>query len=77
MELFDCCLRRVMYKDKFEMTYVGLSQVCISSHHSTGPHHYTSQVIVKNISTGTRVVLKSHYGCEVSYLMCVIMWRLI
>ncbi len=27
VEMFDCCLRRVMYKDKFEMTYVGLSQV--------------------------------------------------
>ena len=27
VELFDCCLRRVLYKNKFEMTYVGLSQV--------------------------------------------------
>ena len=27
MELFDCCLRRSVYKNKFEMTYVGLSQV--------------------------------------------------
>jgi len=48
VELFDCCLRRVLYKNKFEMTYVGLSQV-----------------IVKNLSTGTRVVLKSHYGYEI------------
>uniref|UniRef100_A0A8C4WQ59 Intraflagellar transport protein 172 homolog n=1 Tax=Eptatretus burgeri TaxID=7764 RepID=A0A8C4WQ59_EPTBU len=48
VELFDCCLRRVLYKNKFEMSYVG-----------------PSQVIVKNLSTGTRVVLKSHYGYEV------------
>ncbi|KAM6915750.1 intraflagellar transport protein 172 homolog [Xenentodon cancila] len=48
VELFDCCLRRTIYKNKFEMTYVGLSQV-----------------IVKNLSTGTRVVLKSYYGYEI------------
>lgn len=27
VELFDCCLRRLLYKNKFEMTYVGPSQV--------------------------------------------------
>ena len=27
LELFDCCLGRSVYKNKFEMTYVGLSQV--------------------------------------------------
>ncbi|VCW85602.1 unnamed protein product [Gulo gulo] len=43
-----CCLRRSIYKNKFELTYVG-----------------PSQVIVKNLSSGTRVVLKSHYGYEV------------
>ncbi|XP_069742704.1 intraflagellar transport protein 172 homolog isoform X3 [Narcine bancroftii] len=48
VEQFDCCLRRCIYKNKFEMTYVGLSQV-----------------IVRNLSTGTRVVLKSHYGYEI------------
>ncbi|XP_065670042.1 intraflagellar transport protein 172 homolog isoform X3 [Hydra vulgaris] len=48
VELFDCCLKRSVYKDKFEMTYVGLSQV-----------------IVKNLENGKRVVLKSHYGYEI------------
>ncbi|XP_038160069.1 intraflagellar transport protein 172 homolog [Cyprinodon tularosa] len=48
VELFDCCLRRTIYKNKFEMTYVGLSQV-----------------IVRNLSTRTRVVLKSIYGYEI------------
>lgn len=48
VELFDCCLKRTIYRNKFEITYVGLSQV-----------------IVKNLSYGTRVVLKSHYGYEV------------
>ncbi|XP_005948489.1 intraflagellar transport protein 172 homolog [Haplochromis burtoni] len=48
VELFDCCLRRTIYKNKYEVTYVGLSQV-----------------IVKNLSTGTRVVLKSYYGYEI------------
>lgn len=67
MELFDCCLRRVMYKDKFEMTYVGLSQVqeLLETHRSYTLQIPRMQVIVKNLSTGTRVVLKSHYGCEV------------
>lgn len=27
VELFDCALRRQTYKNKFELTYVGLSQV--------------------------------------------------
>uniref|UniRef100_A0A3Q3IYM6 Intraflagellar transport protein 172 homolog n=1 Tax=Monopterus albus TaxID=43700 RepID=A0A3Q3IYM6_MONAL len=48
VELFDCCLRRAIYKNKFEMTYVGLSQV-----------------IVRSLATGTRVVLKSYYGYEI------------
>uniref|UniRef100_A0A2K5EYN7 Intraflagellar transport protein 172 homolog n=1 Tax=Aotus nancymaae TaxID=37293 RepID=A0A2K5EYN7_AOTNA len=48
VEQFDCYLRRSIYKKKFELTYVG-----------------PSQVIVKNLSSGTRVVLKSHYGYEV------------
>ncbi|XP_028296342.1 intraflagellar transport protein 172 homolog isoform X2 [Gouania willdenowi] len=48
VELFDCCLRRTIYRNKFEVTYTGLSQV-----------------IVKNLSTLTRVVLKSYYGYEI------------
>ncbi|XP_041357336.1 intraflagellar transport protein 172 homolog isoform X2 [Gigantopelta aegis] len=48
VELFDCCLKRTLYKNKFEITHVGLSQV-----------------IVKNLSNGSRVVLKSHYGYEI------------
>ncbi|XP_055005694.1 intraflagellar transport protein 172 homolog [Boleophthalmus pectinirostris] len=48
VELFDCCLRRNIYKNKFEMTYVGLSQV-----------------VVRNLSTGARVIVKSHYGYEI------------
>lgn len=31
VELFDCCLKKVMYKNKFEMTYVGLSQVIVKN----------------------------------------------
>ncbi len=30
VELFDCALKRTVYKNKFEMTYVGLSQVRLS-----------------------------------------------
>ncbi|XP_060552918.1 intraflagellar transport protein 172 homolog [Ruditapes philippinarum] len=48
VELFDCCLKRTIYKNKFEMTHVG-----------------PNQVIVKNMSNNTRVVLKSHYGYEI------------
>ncbi|KAK3595246.1 hypothetical protein CHS0354_010853 [Potamilus streckersoni] len=48
VELFDCCLKRTIYKNKFEITHVGLSQV-----------------IVKNLKSGVRIVLKSHYGYEI------------
>lgn len=29
VEIFDCCLKRTIYKNKFEMTHVGLSQVSV------------------------------------------------
>ena len=29
VEQFDCCLKKTIYKNKFEMTYVGLSQVSV------------------------------------------------
>ncbi|CAL1585627.1 unnamed protein product [Knipowitschia caucasica] len=48
VELFDCCLRRSIYKNKFEITYEGLSQV-----------------LVRNLSSGSRVILKSGYGYEI------------
>ena len=51
-DMFDCCLRRSVYKHKFEMTYVGLSQV-----------------IVKNLTSGARVILKSHYGYEIEQVV--------
>jgi len=40
VELFDCCLRRTVYKNKFEMTYVGLSQV---GYMHTSRLHYVSK----------------------------------
>ncbi|XP_024146740.1 intraflagellar transport protein 172 homolog [Oryzias melastigma] len=46
-EMFDCYLRRINYKKKFEITYVSLSQV-----------------IIRNYSTGTRVVLRSYNDYE-------------
>ncbi|NWW87428.1 IF172 protein, partial [Rhynochetos jubatus] len=49
VEQFDCCLRRSIYNNKFEVTYVG-----------------PSQVIVKTLSTGARVVLKSQHGYEIA-----------
>jgi len=27
VELFDCCLKKTIYNNKFEITHVGLSQV--------------------------------------------------
>eukprot|EP00049_Salpingoeca_infusionum_P011387 m.198132 g.198132 ORF g.198132 m.198132 type:complete len:1733 (+) comp14914_c0_seq4:203-5401(+) len=47
VESFDCCLKKVVYKGKFDFTYVG-----------------PSQVIVKKIATGTRLVLRSQHGYE-------------
>ena len=61
------------------MTYVGLSQVrrnikkkkknrslflCISNQNLFNSR-FQYQVIVKNLASGARVVLKSHYGYEV------------
>ncbi|KAJ9466254.1 Intraflagellar transport protein 172 [Diplonema papillatum] len=48
VDMFDACIKRYLYKGKFEFTYV--------SH---------SQVIVKRLSTGTRIVLKSQFGYEI------------
>lgn len=48
VDLFDTSLKKQLYKGKFEMTYVGVSQV-----------------IIRNITTGEKVDLKSHYGYEV------------
>lgn len=48
VDLFDSSLKKQLYKGKFEMTYVGLSQV-----------------IIRNITSGEKVDLKSHYGYEV------------
>ena len=48
LELFDCCLKRSLLKNKFETTYVG-----------------PSQVIVKNIASGERAVVKSELGLEI------------
>eukprot|EP01059_Diplonema_ambulator_P008871 TRINITY_DN18639_c0_g1_i5.p1 TRINITY_DN18639_c0_g1~~TRINITY_DN18639_c0_g1_i5.p1 ORF type:complete len:1382 (+),score=614.47 TRINITY_DN18639_c0_g1_i5:304-4146(+) len=48
IDMYDACIRRYLYKGKFEFTYV--------SH---------SQVIVKRLSTGTRIVLKSQFGYEI------------
>ena len=30
VELFDCCLKKTIYNNKFEITYVGLSQVTLT-----------------------------------------------
>ena len=92
VEMFDCCLKRVLYNKKFEMTYVALSQVgattpspptpCYFAHTSPPPPLplppppppsppppppplLPPQVIVANLSTGSRVTVKSHRGYEV------------
>lgn len=49
IELFDCCLKRVIYKDKFELNYVG-----------------PSQVIVNNVKTNVKFVIKSYFGHEIN-----------
>ena len=49
LDLYDACVRRYQFKNKFEFTYSSLSQV-----------------IVKQLETGRRIVLKSVYGCEVT-----------
>jgi intraflagellar transport protein 172 len=48
VDLYDACLKRVMYKDRFEFTHVS-----------------PSQVIVKRLATGTRIVLRSLFHCEI------------
>ena len=29
VEIFDCCLKKVVYKNKYEISYVGSNQVCM------------------------------------------------
>lgn len=87
MELFDCCLRRTNYKNKFEITYVSLNQVTANRKTKAAVAQNVEkdskkdfltdvflcltvtvsvlQVLVKNLSTGTRVVVKSYYGYEI------------
>ena len=48
VELFDCALKRTIYKGKFEFTHIG-----------------PTQVIVKTLSTGSRIVLRSNYNYEI------------
>ena len=48
VELFDCSLKRQIFRNRFEITYVGLSQA-----------------IIKDLSDGKRMVLKSNYGYEI------------
>ena len=51
VDIFDACIKRMNYKGQFEFTYVS-----------------PSNVIVKRLSgenAGHRIVLKSHFGCEI------------
>lgn len=48
VEIFTCSLKKINYKNKFEIIHVGLSQV-----------------IVRNLSNGNKIVLKSQYGYEI------------
>lgn len=48
VELFDCALKRTIYKGKFEFTHIG-----------------PTQVIVKTLSSGSRIVLRSNYNYEI------------
>ena len=51
VDLFEGCLKKVNYKNKFEFTYVS-----------------PCQVIVKRLLNGSRIVLKSTYGHEITSL---------
>jgi intraflagellar transport protein 172 len=48
VDVFECSLKKVIYRNKFEMNYVG-----------------PSQVIVKNLDTDSRVILKSQFEHEI------------
>jgi len=47
-DMYDACLKRVLYKGRFEFTHVS-----------------PSQVIVKRLSTGARIVLRSTFNYEI------------
>lgn len=51
VDLFEVCLKKILYQQKFEFTYVS-----------------PSQVIVKRLLNGSRIVLKSAYGHEITSL---------
>ncbi|CAH1772611.1 unnamed protein product [Owenia fusiformis] len=48
LELFDCASKKQIYKNKYEMTHVG-----------------PSQVIVREMSSGSKINLRSNYGYEI------------
>jgi intraflagellar transport protein 172 len=52
VDSYDACVKRMTYKGKFEFTYVSLSQVIVKR--MAGP------------SAGHRIVLKSHFNCEIT-----------
>ena len=52
LDAYDACVKRMTYKGAFEFTYVSLSQVIVKR--MAGP------------SAGQRVVLKSHFNCEIT-----------
>lgn len=49
VDVFEGCMKKARYKDKFEFSYVS-----------------ESQVIVKELSTGLKVAIKSEYGHEIT-----------
>lgn len=73
VDLYDACIRRVRYKGKFEFTYVSTSTVIVkrlSSGATTTPSKISAfpptPPSPPRAWAGARIVLKSHFGYEVT-----------
>lgn len=67
--MFDCALKRSLLKNKFETTYVGPSQVpppTNKQNFRTNSETIAAfQLIVKNLETGERAVVRSELGYDI------------
>lgn len=70
--LYDACIKRYRYKNKFEMTYLEKHIIIFFSWltiFSDLPRYVSpSQVIIKRLATGARIVLSSMFPYEITKL---------
>ena len=75
LEMYDCCLRRTIYKNKFEITYVGLSQVSIGRCVYMREHAHVCVCVCVCVCVRVRYVFLCVRSEWVSLFFLTIMWH--